>query len=201
MLTLEHKKGREGLIAMKLDIAKAYDRLEWDFILEVLQYFGFNSRSITLLRECICTMTYSVLLNGTHSGYIISSHDLRQGDPLSLFLFILGAEVLTQLIVRKEFQRCIRGIQVSQGGPRISHLMYADDVLLFACALHSDATTIRECLEDYMSCLGSSPIFLNLRWVSVLTPPSMLNKGFMKSSIFKTLLHLQNTWDYLSILE
>lgn len=109
---------------------------------------------------------------------------LSRGTP---FLFNLSAEVLTQLIFREESQRCMKGDQVSREGPRISHLMYADDVLLFAHASHSDAVAIRECLEDYVSWSGQ---FANLSKSTISFNPN--TPIHVKQGIHE-FLHLHNT--------
>jgi hypothetical protein len=81
-------KGKEGFMALKLDMSKAYDRLEWDFVEGVLQKLGFANRWIALLMSCIRTVTYSILINGQPQGHVIPSP----------YLFILCAEVLSSLL-------------------------------------------------------------------------------------------------------
>jgi len=124
-------KGKDGFMAMKLDMSKADDRLEWDFCEGVLRKLGFANRWISLLMPCIWIVTHSILINGQPHRHIVPSRGIRQGDPLSPYLFILCAEVLSSLMQHSSRERIILGVLISCGGTRIYHLIFADDSLFF----------------------------------------------------------------------
>ena len=94
-----HKCKEKGLIC-KLDIEKAYDSINWNFLMKVLHKMGFGSRWMEWIWWCISTAKFSVLVNGVPTGNFSNSRGLRQGDPLSSYLFVLGMEVLSVLIRR-----------------------------------------------------------------------------------------------------
>jgi hypothetical protein len=96
--TLKSKRGRGGLMAVHLDMEKAFDKMEWHFLLSILQKLGFHPRWIHWIRLCISTSSFSVLLNGSPFGLFSPSRGLRQGDPLSPFLFIIGSEEISRLL-------------------------------------------------------------------------------------------------------
>ncbi|GLT67788.1 hypothetical protein SLA2020_400720 [Shorea laevis] len=100
--TLKSKKGRGGLMAVKIDMEKAFDKMEWNFLLAILSKLGFSPKWITWLRICITSSSFSILLNGSSHGLFSPARGLRQGDPLSPFLFILGTEVLSRLFHQQE---------------------------------------------------------------------------------------------------
>ncbi|TXG59223.1 hypothetical protein EZV62_013796 [Acer yangbiense] len=116
-----HKKVTGGNVMVKLDMAKAYDRVNWSFLLEVLKAFGFFQ----------------------------SARGLRQGDPLSPFLFILMEEVLTRLL-RKNFESGRIGrFYHPIGAPLVSHLLYADDILIFANGGKRSIRNLVKAFETY----------------------------------------------------
>ena len=96
--SIDKKKCRFWFMAVKIDLAKAYDRLEWSFILKVLLAFRFPQSLIVLIMSCISSTSMSILFNGGKLDTFKPSRGIRQGDPLSPYLFIICIEYLGQLI-------------------------------------------------------------------------------------------------------
>jgi hypothetical protein len=141
-------------MAIKLDMSKAYDRVEWSFLDLIMRKLGFAERWVSLVMECITTVSYSVLIDGEPKGYIRPSRGIRQGDPLSPYLFLLYAERLTALIRQAERMGNITGVSISRGGPRVSHLLFADDSLLFCQASIAASEKLMEILSTYEDSSG-----------------------------------------------
>lgn len=131
LITGMGNKKRGGNIALKLDMAKAYDRVSWFFLTKVLRAFGFSEVWIDMIWRLISNCWFSVIINGSPQGFFKSSRGLRQGDPLSPSLFILCAEYLSRSLNQLPNQRAFVGFQVPRGCPTITHLAYADDVIIF----------------------------------------------------------------------
>jgi hypothetical protein len=149
--TMKQKRGRGGLMALKLDMEKAFDRMEWSFLFHILKSLGFHSKWIHMIEQCISTVSFSILLDGSPFGRFFPQRGLRQGDPLSPFLFILGLEVLSRLIIKEELAGNIHGIKISRHSPLVSHLLYADDLMVFSRANSSEASSILNCLTKFSS--------------------------------------------------
>ena len=93
--TLISRRGRTGYVAIKMDLEKAYDRLEWPFIRDTLEYFQIPPNLITLIMNMIFSTRFHVLWNGSPLPEVVPSRGIRQGDPLSSYLFILCMERLS----------------------------------------------------------------------------------------------------------
>ena len=89
-------------MAINIDMKKAFDFMEWSFLLNILKCLGFHPKWIKRIEECITTVSFSVVINGEPVGKFSPSRGLRQRDPISAFLFILGIEALSRLINREE---------------------------------------------------------------------------------------------------
>lgn len=91
-------KGQQGSMILKIDLEKAFDRLEWSFIKDTLHFFAFTQPLISLIMYCVSTTTISILINGSVSQQFIPTRGIRQGGPLSPYLFILCMENLSRVI-------------------------------------------------------------------------------------------------------
>jgi hypothetical protein len=146
--------GKEGYMALKLDMSKAYDRVEWNFLELIMRRLGFDERWVSLVMTCVRTVKYSVIINGQAYGEIIPSRGLRQGDPLSPYFFILCAEGLSSALRTRERSGGFTGLPITRGGTRLDHLFFADDSLLFCKAKEAELTCILETLDLYEKASG-----------------------------------------------
>ena len=149
-----HNPGNSGLMALKLDMSKAYDRVEWSFLKEVMAQMGFQDRWIGLVMECITTVIYSILVNGEPNGEIKPSRGIRQGDPLSPYLFLLCSEGLDRLIQKATEKGDIQGVSICRNGPKLTHLFFADDSLLFCRANTHECEKVMDILSSYEKVSG-----------------------------------------------
>ena len=136
------KRKEKGLVC-KLDIEKAYDSISWSFLMKVLSKMGFGSRWMDWMWWCFSTAKFSVLINGVPEGFFSSSKGLRQGDPISPYLFILGMEVLSALIRRAVQGNFISGCRLRGRGDAeimVSYLLFADNTIVF-CEASKDQLT------------------------------------------------------------
>jgi hypothetical protein len=127
-------KGRKGYMAIKVDMSKTYDRVEWSFLEGMMNQLGFAEKWVSLVMRCVKTVSYSILVNGGPTESFKPTRGIRQGDPLSLYLFLLCVECLNSMMVIAEQAGRISGIPIAANGVRVSHLFFADDSLLFCRA-------------------------------------------------------------------
>ena len=150
----KRNNSRKGLVAMKLDMSKACDRVEWGFLRKLLLTMGFDGRWVNLIMSCVSSVQYSFIITGRVCGSVCPSRGLRQGDPLSPFLFILVVDAFSQMIQQNVNARELHGAKVSRNGPEISHLLFADDSLLFTRATRQECGVIVDILNKYEAASG-----------------------------------------------
>ncbi|XP_071909704.1 uncharacterized protein [Coffea arabica] len=137
-------------LMLKLDMEKAYDRVEWPFLLFMLRKFGFEEKVVDIIFRLVSNNWFSVLVNGEAAGFFKSSKGLRQGDPVSPALFVLIAEFLGRdhLLVSQPGR-----LFVSSGTP-VPYLAFADDMLIFTRCLEECLTAIKGFLTAYQEASG-----------------------------------------------
>jgi hypothetical protein len=116
---------------------------------------GFDRRWIALIMECVSSVSYSILINGAPVGNFKPSRGIRQGDPLSPYLFLLCAQVLSIHLHRAQESGLLRGVPTSPKGMRINHLFFADDSLLFCKATIHEWRVLNKVLELYEQASGN----------------------------------------------
>eukprot|EP00253_Pinus_taeda_P019318 PITA_19318 len=134
---------------MQLDIAKAYDELNWNYIRKVLIAFGFDHNWVRWILALITSSSFSILVNGSPSETFTPSRGLRQGDPISTFLFILMMEGLGRAIKHAKVVGNIRGIQISDNGQALTHQQFVDDTLLQGIPTVKEALSYKQILNDF----------------------------------------------------
>ena len=150
--------------------------MEWSFILAILSKLGFHPTWINWVRICISSPYFSILINGSPFGLFSPKRGLRQRDPLSPFLFILGTKVLSCLLIRQESQDRLKGMKITRSCAPISHLLFADDLILFAKAMSSEAVILNSCLGLYCCWSGQAiNISKSLIHFNKNTAPSTIN--------------------------
>ena len=127
-------------------MSKAYDRVKCKFLLKIMEMMGFHSRWIRLILECIISVSFSILVNGGPRGHTIPSRGLRQGDPLSQYLFFLCSAGLNSLVQHAVNVGDIQGFSLCRRELRISHLFFVDDSLLYCRATMGDIQAIQSIL-------------------------------------------------------
>lgn len=118
------KKGYNILAILKIDMNKAYDRVKWEFVEWLLNTMGFPARWRHWIMQCITNVSYSILFDGEPTQQFKPKCGLRQGDPLSPYIFILVMEVLYKMMINLEEKGHVQGIKIARSTPSISHLFF-----------------------------------------------------------------------------
>jgi hypothetical protein len=123
------QKTKDGVI-LKLDFEKAYDKINWDFLFEMLEQKGFNETWCKWIKKVITSGTLSVQANGRMGRYFKSGKGVRQGDPLSPLLFNLAADSLAKIIQKAQENKLIKGLVPEYVANGLAILQYVDDTIL-----------------------------------------------------------------------
>ena len=142
----ERRRSGEEDVVFKIDFERAYDHVKWDFLDHVLEKKGFSPKWRKWMSGCLSSVFYAILVNGSAKGWVKASRGLRQGDPLSPFLFTLVADVLSRILLRAEERNMLEGFRVGRNRIRVSHLQFADDTIFFSNTREQDLQTLNSLL-------------------------------------------------------
>lgn len=149
MFYLNNRKCKMGYMALKIDMAKAYDRVDWSFLKGILLLHEFSPHFVDLIFNCISIPSYSVLLNGSPHIHFKASRGIRQGDPLSPALFTIFFNVFSKLLTKAKAEGKIHGVKMSRTSPPISHLMYADNLTIYCRANIEEVFEVAKYLHQF----------------------------------------------------
>ena len=135
--TLKNRRGGTGYVALKLDLEKAYDWLDWAFIRESLEFFRLPPNFITLITNMVSSTRFHILWNGSPLQEVVPTRGVRQGDLLSPYLFILCLERLSIRLEEAVHNKLLHPMSF-RGRVCLSHLFFADDIFLFTKATTRD---------------------------------------------------------------
>ena len=173
MHCLNHKtEGKDCFMSVKLNMSNAFDRIEWGFVRGVMERLGFDGKWISLIMQCISSVSYSIIINGEAYGNITPTKSLKQGNPFSLGLFLLCAEGLSTFIHQSAHTQTLHGISICRGYPNITHLFFADDNLLFCKASAQQYLDLVQILNSYEATLRQK---INVNKSSVFFSPNTPN--------------------------
>eukprot|EP00253_Pinus_taeda_P010222 PITA_10222 len=146
-------KKQKGMM-IKLDLSKAYDRVIWQYLEEILRSFGFSNRWISWVLSCISTPNFSILVNGTPSKTFKASRGIRQGNPISPFLFILAAEGLGRYLKQERVVGNIKGLRLWGNDLPITHQQFVDDIMLFGEPTVWEVRNLKRTLDLFAEASG-----------------------------------------------
>ena len=126
-----NKAKKHRCCALKLDMRKAYDRVEWRYLEAIMLKLGFSRAWVALIMRLVSSVSFSVLFNGAPQEEFRPTRGIRQGDPISPYLFLLAAEGLSCLLKSFDQSSALNGLKVAPTAPAVNHLLFADDRLSF----------------------------------------------------------------------
>ncbi|XP_062020902.1 uncharacterized protein LOC133737340 [Rosa rugosa] len=148
--------GQGGEFALKLDMNKAYDRVDWDFLRLVMLKMGFHPTWVHLVLSCVTSASLAIIVNGALGRKFKPTRGIRQGDPLSPFLFLFINDVLSSMIRKICSNNLLDAVRIGVNGPLVSHLFFADDSIFFLKATSYNCEVLLETLIIYCSASGQS---------------------------------------------
>jgi hypothetical protein len=148
---------KDKAFMLKIDLAKAFDRLEWDFIVHALARKGLHGHFINLIHACISSPTFSVVINGQPFAKFRSDRGIRQGCPLSPYLFVLAINELSIALQEAMCESSLGGIVLGPNCPPIHSLLFADDLLICGRATIHEASLMNAILQSFCSISGQTP--------------------------------------------
>lgn len=176
-----HREVGTPRCTLKIDLKKAYDTVNWQAILITLKKMGFPELFVNWIGLCITSPKYSILINGSPYGYFGASRGLRQGCPLSPYLFVMVMELMS-IIFQQQISQGKFGLHPRCKLTKLTHLCFADDVLVFFKGSCSAATTLKNCITEFTAYTG-------------------LEMNIHKTSLFSSVVDADTLMEITSILD
>ncbi|PNX67320.1 cysteine-rich receptor-like protein kinase, partial [Trifolium pratense] len=174
----EARKSKKELMLFKVDFEKAYDSVDSGYLDKVMERMSFPTLWRKWIRECVSTVTASVLVNGSPTDEFPFERGLRQGDPLSPFLFLLAAEGLNVLMESMVARNLFEGFKIGENNSvSVSHLQFADDTLLIGGKSWGNVRALRAVLVLFETMSGLKVNFNKSMLVGVNIPESWLGEA------------------------
>ncbi|KAL9672560.1 hypothetical protein QQ045_028811 [Rhodiola kirilowii] len=161
------RRDKRRALIVKLDFSKAYDSVSWEYLDQIQQRMGFGVKWRQWIHECISTPKLAVLINGSPTKEFSMERGLRQGDPLSPFLFLIAAEGLSRMLSKAKELGILRGVEWVKEGERMNHLQYADDTIIFCDAEMEEIKTLRRILKSFEAASGLRINFTKSKCVGI----------------------------------
>lgn len=169
--SFKQKHYKRPEFCLKVDLSKAFDRMNWDFLTEMLTLYGFPTRFTGWVMSCVKSAQFSLVFNGRSDGFFKPTCGLRQGCALSPYLFILGMDLLSRHLRHLLSANLLTGIKPAPSAAPLTDCLYADDLLIFGAATETEALRIRDALCSFAS-VSSQQVGPDKStiWFSVATP-------------------------------
>ncbi|KAG8373235.1 hypothetical protein BUALT_Bualt11G0002600 [Buddleja alternifolia] len=152
--SLRRSKNKKGGMIIKLDLEKVYDKTNWDFFEQTLHFFELPPHLLEFIIFCVKCVKPRVLWNGKPFPSISPSYGLSQGDPLSPYLFVICVGCLSYLIEHSVEEGTWKPISVCRGGPKLSHVFVADDLIFLAQETRDNAINIDKLMGEFCACFS-----------------------------------------------
>ena len=176
----ETRRCKKELLLFKVDFEKAYDSIDWGYLQEVMLKMDFPTLWRKWIKECVGTATSFVLVNGSPTHEFPLGRGLRQGDPLSPFLFLLAAEGFNVLMKSLSDNNLFTGYTVGSSEPVVvSHLRFADDTLILGKKSWANIRAMRAVLVLFENLSGLKVNFSKSQSVGVNVSTSWLSEAAM----------------------
>eukprot|EP00253_Pinus_taeda_P035172 PITA_35172 len=172
-------------IILKIDLAKAFDRVSWLYLKMILIHLGFPQNFISWIMACITTPTFSVLINGSASQFFHSERRLRQGCPLSPLLFLIVMDALSQLIDSAKRNGDFNGLRITDECS-LTHLLFVDDVMIFLDGSIRDSRSFSNIINLFSSATG---MLANHSKSSIILSRTSIHESLLAQQCFPYFIH------------
>ncbi|KAK2658719.1 hypothetical protein Ddye_005252 [Dipteronia dyeriana] len=149
-----HKDAGRPKLALKVDLMKAFDRVDWGFLLDTLASFHFLLKVINWIKVCLTTPKFSISINGELAGFFSGKRGLRQGDPMSPYLFVIAMEVLSKLLANHIMDTANFKYHWRCDKLKLSHLSYVDDLIMLCHGSYHSALVLKSALDEFFLLSG-----------------------------------------------